>query len=606
MLPLSDPDPDLEQTAEATASLAVTLAWAAGALVVAYVVATVASVLIRRLGRRNLLVRDMGVRMRRPMRVVLMIVAVWIAFHVTADRAEPWFDAVSHILLIATIVAVAWLIGSVAFVVEDRTLARFSGVRGDDRHARRVRTQVNLVRRVTVAVLVVCAIAAVLLTFPAMQAAGASILASAGLLSIVLGVAAQSSLANTFAGMQIAFTDAIRVDDVVVLDGEFGRIEEITLTYVVVHAWDDRRLILPCTYFTTTPFENWTRRAADLLGTVELDVDFQVPMGAMRDELDRLLDGSALWDRRTSVLQVTDAVGGQVRVRALVSAADAPTLWDLRCYVREGLVEWLQREAPDALPRTRLEAPAEPGRLDLLRAVAQPGEDDRTHDDEPGAATSDETGVAASEEGGAEVEDAGAPPGGRPHPKAPAVVPPRSPVLHRDLPSPVRSSVRPAVPRPGRGTTPAAERTVLLPAVDRPAADGGDATVLLPAVDDEPEHGSTAERSALFSGSAEAEARSKNFDGPGQDVIEEREQTAMLQLGEDPDDELPGDGGDPGDPGDADDADDADAGRSHRGRTAPDSGEGGPVHGPGEGHGGRGDGHGGHGGHGGDGGDGGQ
>lgn len=530
-----DLDPDLEQTAEATASLAVTLAWAAGALVAAYVVATVASVLIRRLGRRNLLVRDMGVRMRRPMRVLLMIIAVRVAVHVTADRAELWFDAVSHILLIATIVAVAWLVGSVAFVVEDRTLARFSGVRGDDRHARRVRTQVNLVRRITVAVLVVCAIAAVLLTFPAMQAAGASILASAGLVSIVLGVAAQSSLSNAFAGMQIAFTDAIRVDDVVVLDDEFGRIEEITLTYVVVHAWDDRRLILPCTYFTTTPFENWTRRAADLLGTVELDVDFQVPMGAMRDELDRLVDGSALWDRRTSVLQVTDAVEGRVRVRALVSAADAPTLWDLRCYVREGLVEWLQREAPAALPRTRLDGATE------ALPTSGPRRDDEPHvdlDDEPvdeagGEAGGERSGTGAAGDGATGTSAA-------PGAKAPAVVPARSPVLHRDLPSPVRSSVRPAVPGPVRPGTRAADRTVLLPAVEGAGAAGlgDDATVVLHAAGDaEDEHGSTAERSALFSGSAEAEARSKHFDGPGQEVIDEREQTALLQLGEEVEDD---------------------------------------------------------------------
>ncbi len=128
------------------------------------------------------------------------------------------------------------------------------------------------------------------------------------------------------------------------------------MTYVVVHVWDDRRLMLPSTYFTTTPFENWTRRAADLLGTVELEVDWAVPVGRMRAELMRLLQASELWDHRVGVLQVTDAVDGRVRVRALASAADAPTLWDLRCAVREGLVSWLQREHPEALPRTRWEA----------------------------------------------------------------------------------------------------------------------------------------------------------------------------------------------------------------------------------------------------------
>ena len=216
-----------------------------------------------------------------------------------------------------------------------------------------------------------CAIAAILLTFPSARALGASLLASAGLISIVAGLAAQSSLANVFAGLQLAFTDAIRVDDVVVVADEWGRIEEITLTYVVVHVWDDRRLILPSTYFTTTPFENWTRRAADLLGTVELDVDWEVPVEAMRTELTRLLQDTDLWDRRVGILQVTDAVGGVVRVRALASAVDAPTLFDLRCYVREGLVGWLQREAPQSLPKTRWEG-APPTPSTGRRAAARP------------------------------------------------------------------------------------------------------------------------------------------------------------------------------------------------------------------------------------------
>jgi len=228
----------------------------------------------------------------------------------------------------------------------------------DNRHARRVRTQIMILRRATVVVLVLCALAGALLTFPAARVAGAGLLASAGLLSVVAGLAAQTTLANFFAGLQLAFTDAIRVDDVVVVEGQFGRIEEITLTYVVVHTWDDRRLILPSTWFTTTPFENWTRRAADLLGTVELDLDWSVPVAEMRAELTRLLRASEMWDHRVGVLQVTEATGGWVRVRALASAADAPTLFDLRCAVREGLVEWLRREHPDALPRTRYEAVA--------------------------------------------------------------------------------------------------------------------------------------------------------------------------------------------------------------------------------------------------------
>jgi small-conductance mechanosensitive channel len=199
----------------------------------------------------------------------------------------------------------------------------------------------------------VLAAAAMLLTFPSARAAGASILASAGVISIVAGLAAQTSLANVFAGLQLAFTDAIRVDDVVVVEEEWGRIEEITLTYVVVHIWDDRRLVLPSTYFTTTPFQNWTRKESAVLGSVELDVDWSVPFDAMRAELDRLLTDHPLWDRRVGVLQVTDAVGSVVRVRVLVSAPDAGALFDLRCQVREGLVVWLQRDHAYGLPRVR-------------------------------------------------------------------------------------------------------------------------------------------------------------------------------------------------------------------------------------------------------------
>ncbi|AEG43156.1 mechanosensitive ion channel family protein [Isoptericola variabilis] len=533
---LTDTDTsDIDATVESTASLAVTLAWAAGAVVAAYVLATVVSVVVRMLGRRNPLLRDLSVHVRRPMRAVLVVVALWLAVRFSAHTGEPWYPVVSHALVIMTIVALAWLVGAMVFVVEDRVLDRYSTDRVDDRHARRVRTQVTLLRRITVAVLVVCAIAAVLLTFPGARTAGASLLASAGLVSIVAGLAAQSTLANTFAGMQIAFTDAIRVDDVVVLDGEFGRIEEITLTYVVVHVWDDRRLILPCTYFTTTPFENWTRRAADLLGTVEIDLDFRVPFERLRAELDRLLEETSLWDRRTGVLQVTDATDGHVRVRALVSARDAPTLWDLRCYVREGLVDWLQREAPDALPRTRLEGPA----ADALAEI----------EGEPGPEAEPET-EAGPETAAGERGTTTAPRRGRGAAAAPALVPERAPVRDRSLPAPVRSSVRAASP---------ADPTILLGTVEPAPAD---ATRVLSPEEAERVRRHGAEASALFSGSAAAEARAERFHGPGREAIEEREQTAERNLGHTG--EIP-------------------AGELRRPRgVAPDSGEGGPTRGPGE------------------------
>ncbi len=357
----------------ASTSVGVVLAVALG-LIVAVVATEVVAAVVKRLGRNHRLVSLLAQRVRLPLRAVLIVVALWVALRI-ATPGEPerpeWMSPVQHALLIALILTGAWLIGGLAFVVEDVTLTRFRTGSPDDRQARRIRTQVSLIRRLTVAILAVLALGASLLTFDEARHFGAAILTSAGLLSVVAGLAAQSSLANVFAGVQLAFTDAIRLDDVVVVNDYWGRIEEITLTYVVVHVWDDRRLILPSTFFTTTPFENWTRRAADLLGTVELDVDWSVPVGRMRAELMRVLRESELWDHRVGVLQVTDAVDGKVRIRALASAVDAPTLWDLRCAVREGLVTWLQSEHPESLPRIRLDAPgaghpASPGAAEHL------------------------------------------------------------------------------------------------------------------------------------------------------------------------------------------------------------------------------------------------
>ncbi|MCV2395265.1 mechanosensitive ion channel family protein [Actinotalea sp. M2MS4P-6] len=328
----------------------------AAALILALVLAEVLAALTRAVGRHTRLAEALSRRARRPLRAVLLVAAVWIALLIATSRPRPdWMIWVQHLLLIALIFAGAWLVAALAFVAEDAALARYQVGGRDDRHARRVRTQISVARRLTVLVLAVVAIGAALLTFDGARTIGAGLLASAGVLSVIAGLAAQTSLGNVFAGVQLAFTDAIRLDDVVVVEGHWGRIEEITMTYVVVHIWDDRRLILPSTYFATTPFENWTRRAADLLGTVELDVDWTVPVGRMRAELMRILQTSELWDHRVGVLQVTDAVDGKVRIRALASAADAPTLWDLRCAVREGLVAWLQREHPESLPRTRWE-----------------------------------------------------------------------------------------------------------------------------------------------------------------------------------------------------------------------------------------------------------
>lgn len=286
------------------------------------------------------------------------------------DNVPGWYPIVQHVFVIVLILLGANLLISALRGGESVALDRYREDAASI-HARRVRTQMQVIRRVGIAVVTLMAIAGILLTFPEFRAIGAALFTSAGVLSIVLGLAAQSSLGNLFAGVQIAFTDAVRVDDVVNVNGEFGTIEEITLTYVVVRTWDDRRLIVPSTYFTTTTFENWTRREPKLLGTVYFDLDVMTPVKAMRVELQRIVEVSDAWDGRTAGLQITDATGGRIEVRAVVSAATSGLLWDLRCEVREKMVEWIQNEVPYAMTRVRVEpdpasAPSEEDRSTFI------------------------------------------------------------------------------------------------------------------------------------------------------------------------------------------------------------------------------------------------
>ncbi|TNH26161.1 mechanosensitive ion channel [Micromonospora orduensis] len=313
--------------------------------------------LTRRFGRRSQLLTELTDHAHRPFQVAGTVLAVQFAVRFSTGYAvgEHWRQLLLHLLVLGVIATAAWLVASLLVVVEDTALARFRVDVPDNRHARRVRTQVVMLRRLTIAVIVILTVGVMLMTFPSVRGIGAGVLTSAGVVGVVAALAAQSLLGNVFAGLQLAFSDAVRLDDVVVVEGEWGRIEELTLSYVVVQIWDDRRLILPTSYFTSKPFQNWTRTEAAVLGTAEFDVDWAVPVQAMREELRRLVEGTELWDGRVCVLQVTDATGGTVRVRALVSAADAGSLWDLRCLVREHLVAWIRDNRPTAMPRMRTE-----------------------------------------------------------------------------------------------------------------------------------------------------------------------------------------------------------------------------------------------------------
>jgi small-conductance mechanosensitive channel len=252
------------------------------------------------------------------------------------------------------------LIGTIAFILvqfvnamSQLVLRRYRMDVADNRRARSVYTQVTVLKKIAVSVIALFAIASMLMVFHSVRQFGTAMLASAGVAGIVIGFAAQKSLTTLLAGIQIAMTQPIRIDDVVIVEGEWGKIEEITLTYVVVAIWDLRRLIVPITYFIEKPFQNWTRTSADLLGAVTLQVDYDVPVDALRAELTRILEASPLWDRKVNVLQVTDAKERTLELRALASASDAGRAWDLRCEVREKLVAFIQKNYPGSLPRLR-------------------------------------------------------------------------------------------------------------------------------------------------------------------------------------------------------------------------------------------------------------
>jgi small-conductance mechanosensitive channel len=275
-------------------------------------------------------------------------------YHLLGDSTE---NAVRQLLKIAAIGATTWLVLRISYAVTDPALERLMRAEGErHRRARKARTQMLLLRRIAAAVIVVVAVGAALFTFPAVRALGAGMLASAGVAGLVVGIAARPALGNLFAGLQIAFSDALRLDDVVVVQGEWGRVEELTLSYVVVHIWDDRRLILPVSYFTDHPFENWTRRSNRLLGTVMLYVDWSIPVEELRTELYEMLRDNPLWDRRDWSLAVTDVMpNGLIQVRAMMSTADDAAWWDLRCAVREHFVAFIRDKYPASLPRFRAE-----------------------------------------------------------------------------------------------------------------------------------------------------------------------------------------------------------------------------------------------------------
>jgi len=271
------------------------------------------------------------------------------------EKLGEWPAVIASICFIS---ALGWTIGTLVDGVVKRRLAKLNFHEADNLQARKSATRLDVVRRVWVVAVAVVTVAAALTVIPGVKQIGVSLFASAGIAGIAVGLAARPMLSNLIAGLQIAFTQPIRLDDAVVVENEWGWIEEIGLFYVVIRIWDWRRLIVPLSYFIEKPFQNWTRQSAAIIGSVFWSVDYRAPVAEMREKLTEICKSTRLWDGNVVNLQVTEASGNSILIRALASSGNSPDAWDLRCYIREKMIAWLQEAHPEALPRLRGEMDA--------------------------------------------------------------------------------------------------------------------------------------------------------------------------------------------------------------------------------------------------------
>ena len=327
------------------------------ALIIAIVIFNVLRFAARRLLRPGAVLATVLQRCERPFETVLPLLALQFAL-MSASLGLPqtvWFEALHHAVTVAVYIALTWLaIRAVSGVERAINLGHPVNVE-DNLRARQVQTQAKVLSRSAMFLIGVLGAALILMTFPKVQAFGASILASAGVAGLVVGLAARPVLGNLLAGLQIALAQPIRLDDVLIIQNEWGRVEEITGTFVVLKIWDERRLVIPLQWFIENPFQNWTRTSSQILATVFLYVDYGLPLAPLRAELDRLVHGAPEWDKRVFVLQLTDADQRTMQLRILVSSKNSGLNFDLRCRVREGLIDFLQRNYPQHLPRLRVE-----------------------------------------------------------------------------------------------------------------------------------------------------------------------------------------------------------------------------------------------------------
>jgi small-conductance mechanosensitive channel len=288
----------------------------------------------------------------RALRIIVPVLGLIFALPLIG-LSQEYSDLLGKGSSILIICAVAWILSHAVHLGEKAVLDKYDITAADNLQARKVYTQVHVLSKTLYFIIAIFTVASILMLFDQVRRFGTSLLASAGVVGVIAGFAAQRTIANLFAGFQLAMTQPIRLDDVVIVEGEWGRIEEITLTYVVIHIWDDRRLIVPLSTFIEKPFQNWTRVSAQLLGSVFVWADYSLPLDQVRQAVKQIVEASALWDKRFWNVQVTDASERTMQIRVLATAADSSKAWDLRCEVREKLIAYIQQHHPGSLPRLR-------------------------------------------------------------------------------------------------------------------------------------------------------------------------------------------------------------------------------------------------------------
>jgi small-conductance mechanosensitive channel len=298
------------------------------------------------------LIRSLLRRLGKPINYFLPVLVLDIVLPFMVLEKKP-MGVLTRIVEISLIISFGLILAGLVKVCEEYVLHAYDLKKEDNLRERKLRTQLQFVRKLAITTILVLTLCAVLLSFDSLRKIGAGLLTGVGVGGIIIGFAAQRSLSNFLAGMQLAFTQPIRIDDVLVVEGEWGRVEEITLTYVVLGIWDQRKLILPINYFIEKPFQNWTRTGSAILGTAFLYLDYTAPIDLLRAEFERLVNDQPLWDKRVQVLQVTNITDRSVEIRMLVSANSSGKAFDLRCLLREKMLSFIQANCAYCLPKTR-------------------------------------------------------------------------------------------------------------------------------------------------------------------------------------------------------------------------------------------------------------